>query len=403
MKDTNGSIEWVLNRKIMELGEHGRKDLFDYSEIEKAITYFKKYSQYKPSPLFKLEALSKQLGIEGIYIKDESDRFGLKSFKVLGGFLAISKLLAARLGKDLSEVDFNLLKSRESREKTGEITFACTTDGNHGFGVAWTARQLDQKAVVYMPAGSSANRVKRIEETRARVIVTDKNYDDTVRITISDAMSNGWEIIQDTAWEGYTRIPADIIQGYGIIAAEAVEQMRDFDYGRPTHIFVQAGVGALAAAVTGYFAAAFPEAPPVMVVVEPHAANCIYRSLKLGRLVKVDGGLKTIMAGLACGEPNPIAWDIIRRVAGAAVSVHDRIAEKGMRMLANPVRKDKRIISGESGAVTAGLVVELLSDNRYGELKAALKIDEKSKILLINTEGDTDPDIYKRIVNAGVS
>ena len=397
MKD---NIKWVLNRNSVDPNIGETDLLFKVDEISKAIACFSRHALYKPTPVYKLEALSERLGVEGIYVKDESGRMGLKSFKVLGGFYAISRYLAKKLGKDSNDIDFNEFMSEENRRKTGEITFACTTDGNHGFGVAWTAQQLNQKAVVYMPKGSSPKRVENIETTGAKVIVTDRNYDDTVRITISDAEKNGWVIIQDTAWEGYSEIPCNILQGYSIIAAEALEQMKG-DYGAaPSHIFVQVGVGALAAAIIGYFAAAFPVNPPVMVTVEPRVADCLYRSIKAGELTNVGGDLNTIMAGLACGEPNPIAWEVIRRHCSAAVSVPDCIAEEGMRVLAKPIKEDKRIVSGESGAVTTGLVIEVLKNGRYADLKKTLHIDESSKILVISTEGDTDPDIYERIVNS---
>lgn len=393
-------IKWVLNRNSMDPIISDMDSLFSVDEISKAIGYFSKYALYKPTPIYKLEALSEKLGVEGIYVKDESGRMGLKSFKALGGFYAISKYLAKKLGEDLGDIDFNEFTSEESRKKIGDITFACATDGNHGFGVAWTAQQLDQKAIVYMPKGSSPKRVENIESTGAKVIVTDRNYDDTVRIAVSDAEKNGWVIIQDTAWEGYSEIPCSILQGYSIIAAETLEQMKE-DYGAtPSHIFVQAGVGALAAAIIGYFAAAFPVNPPVMATVEPHAADCLYRSIKAGELTNVSGDLNTIMAGLACGEPNPIAWEVIRRHCSAAISVPDLIAEEGMRILAKPIKTDKRIVSGESGAVTMGLAVEVLENGRYADLKKALHIDDSSKILVISTEGDTDPDIYERIVNS---
>lgn len=390
-----GEIKWALNKKTIHPDMDDTDYLFSKDEISSAISCFGKSVLYKTTPLLKLKALSEKLGIEGLYVKDESCRLGHKSFKVLGGFYAILKYLAKRLGKDIGNLDFNDLVS----ENIGDITFSCATDGNHGFGVAWTAQLLHQKAVVYMPKGSSSKRVQNIESTGAKVIVTDRNYDDTVRIARCDAEKNGWVIIQDTAWEGYREIPCRIIQGYSIIAAEALEQMEAEYAAKPSHIFVQAGVGALAAAVIGYFVAAFPENPPVMSVVEPETADCLYQSIKAGKMTKVGGNLDTIMAGLACGEPNPIAWEIIKRYCSMAISVPDYIAEKGMRSLAKPVKDDIPVVSGESGAVTAGLVIELLESGKCSDLKKALRIDGNSKILVISTEGDTDPDIYAKIVN----
>lgn len=270
-------IKWALNKNKTGTGTGETDLLFGDGEISGVMEFFRNCTFYKPTPLYKLEALSEKLGVEGIYVKDESSRLGHKSFKTLGGFYAILKYLAQKLGKRIDEMDLDELRSEAFRKKLGEITFACTTDGNHGFGVAWTAQQLQQKAVVYMPKGSSPKRVENIEAVGAKVIVTDKNYDDTVRITVSEAEKNGWVVVQDTAWEGYKDIPCSIIQGYSVIAAEALEQMRREHSLRPSHIFVQAGVGALAAAIIGYFAAAVPSDPPVMTVVEPEAADCVYR------------------------------------------------------------------------------------------------------------------------------
>lgn len=396
MKD---DFKYAFNTNKTDWETENTVSIFNKDEINRVKKFFSMNALYKPTPLNKLESLSEKFGIEGLYVKDESCRLGLKSFKVLGGFYAISKYLAEKLGIDMNDMDFNQFESEKIRQKTGEITFTCATDGNHGFGVAWTAHQLNQKAVIYMPKGSSQKRVENIESTGAKVIVTDKNYDDTVRIAISEAEKNGWAIIQDTAWEGYTEIPCSILQGYAIIASEALEQMMT-DHGvKPSHIFIQAGVGALAAAIIGYFASVFPDDPPVMAVVEPIAADCIYQSIKAGELTKVGGNLETIMAGLACGEPNPIAWETMRRYCDAAISVPDYVAEKGMRILAKPLKNDQKIVSGESGAVTTGLVLELVENSRYSDLRDTLKIDKGSKILVISTEGDTDPDIYAKIVN----
>lgn len=391
-------IHLAINRNRSDSKSIEVNSLFREEEIRRAIRCFGKSPLYARTPLHNLRALAGRLGVAGIYVKDESGRFGLNSFKVLGGFYAILNYLAGQLGKELGELDFEDFKKPEYRKVLGDITFTSATDGNHGFGVAWTAQQLGGKAVIFMPKGSSENRVRHIEDTGARVIVTNCNYDDTVRIAQAEADKYGRVIIQDTAWEGYEAIPRDIMKGYAIIAAEAMAQMKE-DYGAPpTHVFVQAGVGALAAAVVGYFTAACPEAPPVMIIVEPIEANCIYQSVKEGVLTKVSGELKTIMAGLACGEPNPIAWEILRHHCYAAAAVSDAIAEEGMRLLAKPLEGDPGIVSGESGAVTAGMVLHLLYDQDKSGMKDTLHLDRDSKILVISTEGDTDPDIYAKII-----
>lgn len=391
-------ISWAINRDKVESAVSDFINLPVDQEMEDTANYFCKFELYRPTPLYKLDSLSLKLGVEGIYIKDESVRFGLKAFKVLGGFYAVSECLAEKLGKKLSSTAFEELRSEKTADTIGDITFACATDGNHGLGVAWTASQLGYKAVVYLPAGSSRKRVESIAAQGAKVIVTDKNYDDTVRIAVNDAVKNGWCIIQDTVWEGYEKIPFSILRGYSVIGWEISRQIMEYGLSKPTHIFIQAGVGTLAAAIIRFFTAVFPEAPPIMAIVEPKTADCIYKSVKTGKLTGVGGDLNTIMAGLACGEPNPDAWKIIRSYCSAVFSVPDSIAEKGMRIYANPLNGDKRIISGESGAVTLGLAAELLENDSYAAIRNALQINQHSNILLINTEGDTDPDSYAKVV-----
>jgi diaminopropionate ammonia-lyase len=303
--------------------------------------------------------------------------------------------LAQKLDKDIFEVPFPILKSDEIREELGDLTLTTTTDGNHGRGVAWMAKQLGYKAVVYMPKGSTQNRVNHIAEMGAEVSITDWNYDDTVRYTSEVAQKNGWEVIQDTAWEGYEDVPKWIMQGYSTIAQEIIEQLQGV---RPTHIFLQAGVGAFASVIASIFISIFSKNPPKIIIVEPEKADCFYRSALAGKVEPVTGELTTIMAGLACGEPNPLGWDILKECTDVFVSVPDWVTARGMRILGNPLKGDTRIISGESGAVTAGLLSVITIDEKYKELKEAINLTRDSKVLVINTEGNTDTEVYRRIV-----
>lgn len=336
--------------------------------------------------------LAELLGIYGIYVKDESCRFGLNAFKVLGGSYAIARLVARKVGRNTAAV--SLTEIRRVLEDLGGVTFATATDGNHGRGVAWTAARLGQKAVVYMPQGSSAARVRNIAATGAQVYVTDLNYDDTVRSASETARREGWELIQDTAWEGYQNVPLWIMQGYGTMAVEAMEQLSE----RPTHIFLQAGVGSFPAALAAAFAVAWADHPPKVIIVEPQKADCFFRSTKAGSISAVTGDLDTIIAGLACGEPNPTAWDILARYTHTFASVPDWVAARGMRILGNPLPGDERVISGESGAVTMGLLSLLSRNGRFSGLTKALELDHRSRVLLFSTEGDTDPEMYRKIV-----
>jgi diaminopropionate ammonia-lyase len=374
-------------------------DFLGKEEVSKARKFHESFPEYSKTPLVKLEHLAKDLGVGGIYIKDESHRFGLNAFKVLGGSYAMAKYLAQKLSKDISELSYEKLTSEEIRKKLGEITFVTATDGNHGRGVAWTAKQLKQKSVVYMPKGSSFIRLKNIQAEGAEASITDMNYDDAVRLAAENAEKHGWVVVQDTAWEGYEEIPTWIMQGYGTMASEALEQLNEMGVERPTHIFVQAGVGSLAGAVQGYFASVFGDDCPATVIVEADEAACLYKSALAndGEPRVVSGDMPTIMAGLACGEPNTIGWKVLRDYSKTFVSCPDWVAARGMRLLGNPIKGDKRVISGESGAVTAGLVSAIMTRDDMQELKKALKLDENSRVLLFSTEGDTDPIRYREI------
>ena len=271
------------------------------------------------------------------------------------------------------------------------------TDGNHGRGIAWTARELGASAVVYMPKGSSLERLENIRALGAQAEIVDLNYDDAVRLAARHAEERGWVLVQDTAWEGYEDIPTWIMQGYTTLALEASEQLGEE---MPTHVFLQAGVGAMSGAVTAFIADRYRDSRPVVVIVEPNAADCVYRTAAAddGELHIVGGDLDTIMAGLSCGEPCSIGWQMLSRFADHFVSVPDEIAELGMRVLARPVGEDAPIVSGESGAVTTGFVVELMTNEALAGLRGAIGLGPESKVLCISTEGDTDRESYQRIV-----
>lgn len=401
IKDWERSMEnvrWIINDNSRVSGEKANVDAFSQNEISKARNFHKKFDIYEPTPLARLTELSAKLGVKEFLVKDESKRFGLNAFKVLGGSYAMGNFLAEKLEKNIDEVDFDMLKSKETKEKLGDITFYTATDGNHGRGVAWAANQLGQKSVVYMPKGSSQYRLDKIKAEGADASITDMNYDEAVRLADKNAKATGGEVIQDTAWEGYVKVPMWIMQGYGTLMLEAVEQMKEYGIDAPTHVFLQAGVGAMAGAVQGMIASIYPENRPITTIVEPEVANCIFRSAENKKMTNVTGDMFTIMAGLACGEPNPIGWDIMKDYSDAFISCPEYVAADGMRVLGNPLGNDPKVISGESGAVTSGIVYEILTDENLKELKEKLKIDENSKILVISTEGDTDPDNYRKIV-----
>ena len=373
-------------------------EMMDKREIQKALAFHKSFPQYAETPLVRLDALAARIGVKGVYVKDESHRFGLNAFKVLGASYAMGKYIAELTGSDISEMTYERLASKELRDRIGQVTFFTATDGNHGRGVAWAAGKLGQKAVVYMPAGSSEARLENIRAEGAEASVIEGNYDDAVRMAAREsAKIPGSVVVQDTAWEGYEQIPAWIMQGYGTLAAEAERQMKD-NNARPTHIFVQAGVGSLAGAIQGYFASAYGKECPSFTVMEPDAANCLFRSAEAKEYKTVGGEMRTILAGLACGEPNTISWEILKNHTEFFASCPEWVTAKGMRILSCPLRGDGRIISGESGAVGMGMLVTLTGDGHYDGIRERMGLDENSVVLLFSTEGNTDPEKYRDIV-----
>ena len=392
-------IKWVSN-EIPKTNDDNLKVMV-LSEVSKARTFHQSFPQYSETPLANLEHMAEYLGLGNIFVKDESYRFGLNAFKVLGGSYAMARYIAEKTGRDVSELNYETLISEKLKEEFGQATFFTATDGNHGRGVAWAANKLGQKAVIFMPKGSTKTRLENILKENATATIEEFNYDECVRMAAAAASNteNG-VVVQDTAWEGYEEIPSWIMQGYGTMAMEADEQIRARIQNAPTHVFIQAGVGSLAGAVQGYFANRYPENPPTVVVIEADVADCLYQSAKAkdGSIHIVDGDMQTIMAGLACGEPNTISWDILKNHVSIFTSVPDWVSAKGMRMLSSPLNGDPRVISGESGAVPFGLLACIMQMDELQDLRLKLKLDASSRVLLFSTEGDTDPDKYREIV-----
>lgn len=392
-------IKWVTNE--MPKTDDSNLSVMALSEVEKARKFHKSFPQYGVTPLAHLGNMAKELGLKEFFVKDESYRFGLNAFKVLGGSFAMARYIAQKLGRDVAEVDYAYLTSDKLRTEFGQATFFTATDGNHGRGVAWAANKLGQKSVVHMPKGSTKTRFDNIAKEGAIVTIEEVNYDECVRMAAAEAAAtpNG-VVVQDTAWDGYEEIPAWIMQGYGTMAMEACEQLAAAGVDRPTHIFVQAGVGSLAGAIQGFFANKYPGNCPITVVMEAEIAACLYKSAaeKDGKIRFAQGDLQTIMAGLACGEPNTTSWDILKNHSSFFVACPDWVAAKGMRMLGAPIKGDPQVVSGESGAVGMGLIATLMESDEYKELREAIGLGATSKVLMFSTEGDTDPESYKNIV-----
>lgn len=352
---------------------------YSFAATEEIRNLHTSLAAYNVTPLVELKNFSAVKKIRAMFVKDESQRFGLNAFKALGGVWAI----------------YNVL-SRQSPLSRDKLTFITTTDGNHGKGVSWAAGLFGCRSFVYMPKGSVEVRAQAIRDAgSATVTITDMCYDDCVKFTARLAEENHWQLIQDTSWAGYEDIPAQIMLGYTTLAYEALWQM---EYVRPTHIFLQAGVGSMAGAIAAVFAENFKDNPPRITIVEPTEVACFYETMRIGDglIHSATGNGQTMMAGLNCATPCELAWRILRRCAADTAIISDDIAADAMRRLAKPFGDDEKIISGESGCAGFALANAALDNPK---LRAALELDENSIILVINTEGATDPDNYQKILN----
>lgn len=389
--------DYRLVRVSPSPADEGTGAAFSKESAEQARRFHRSFPEYCETPLVSLEALSARLGLGEFLVKDESFRFGLNAFKVLGGSYAIASVIAEKSGISPSEITYEKMTSPEVKRRLGELTFITATDGNHGRGVAWTANRLGQKSVVYMPAGTASERLENILKLGSDASITDLCYDDAVRKARRDAEENGWILIQDTSWEGYEQVPSLIMQGYTTIGSEILEQLGGK---RPSHVFLQAGVGSMAGAVAGYFTSVFgSENRPVICIVEPDSADCIYKTALAndGELHFAEGEMHSMMAGLCCGEPCPIAWNALKSAADFCAAIPDSTAATGMRTLAHPESGDRQIISGESGASTPGFVIELMTKPELQTMREALGLGNDSIVLCISTEGATDRSNYKKI------
>ena len=314
-------IQW--KRNTMAPSSDKFLSVMDVREVKKAKAFHESFPQYSITPLVSLKNLASHIGVDALFVKDESYRFGLNAFKVLGGSYAMAKYVAQQTGKAVEDVPYDVLTSAKLKEEFGQATFFTATDGNHGRGVAWAANKLGQKSVVFMPKGSTEYRRKQIENEGATVTIEDFNYDECVRLATkkSKEVPNG-VVVQDTAWEGYEEIPNWIMQGYGTMAMETANQLEADNCKVPTHVFVQAGVGSLAGSVVGYFTNLYSNVAkkPKLVVVEAAAAACLYKGAVAddGKPRIVEGDLETIHKnGVACGATHPAALGSCDRAAGA--------------------------------------------------------------------------------------
>jgi len=349
---------------------------------------------YAATALHSLPALASATGVAQLLIKDESTRFGLRAFKAMGGIYALFCLLrarAARLGQ--RDIDMHDLLGAEPNELAAALTVACATTGNHGRSVARAAQIFGCRCVIYVPRGTTAGRVAALEAFGAQVVHHDGTYDSAVARAQHEAAVHGWCILSDTAYPGQADTPRDVMHGYRVIADEIVQQVGSQP--PPTHVFVQAGVGGLAAAVCSHFWEVWQSARPRYIVVEPRYAACMLQSARGGERTDIAGPFDTRMYGLASGQPSSLAWEILARGADDFVSIEDAASFHAMHVLASPLAADPPIIAGEAGAAGLGALLVASSSADY---RGALNLDRASRVLLIVTEGATDPATYAAIV-----
>ncbi len=358
-------------------------------EVERYLVY---RDNHAPTPLHALPALAAELGVGTIHIKDEGSRLGLGSFKALGGSYAVIRLVLEEAGRRLGRpVDIAELHTPEVRAVAAGMTVACATDGNHGRSVAQGAQLVGARAAIFVHSGVSNERVAAIARFGAQMIRVEGTYDDSVAEAARVAAERGWIVVSDTSWPGYERIPGLVMQGYTAMVREALRQLPE----PPTHVFVQAGVGGVAAAAAGHLALVLGDRRPTFVVVEPARAACLFETARAGRPVKIEHGEPTVMAMLECYEPSLVAWRVLSRLADGFMTVDEDDAVAVMNRLARPVGNDPAIVAGESGGAGLAGLIRAAADSA---IRSALHLDDASRAFVINTEGATDPARYADLV-----
>ncbi|MEP5758498.1 MAG: diaminopropionate ammonia-lyase [Litoreibacter sp.] len=347
---------------------------------------------YQPTPLFDLSGLAEKLNLQAIYYKHEGPRFGLGSFKALGGAYAVLRILQRKLSEvEGRDVSIEEIKNGDFTHEISKMTVISATDGNHGRSVAWGARRFGAKCRIYIHAEVSSFRAEAMRELGAEIIRVDGDYDATVAQTRVDAEKNAWMIVSDTSWPGYRQAPLDVMAGYGVMAREIT---RDFSE-PPTHVFLQGGVGGLAASVIAVFQQEWGSAAPRSIVVEPELAPCLFASAEAKTATSVKVKKETLMAGLSCGEPSQLAWDVLKGAARGFMTIPDDLVAPTVRMLAKGEHGDANIEAGESAV--AGLI-GLICGASNPDLRERMGLNARSRVMIIGSEGVTDPGVFNRIM-----
>lgn len=390
------SIRIAENAAARTLPPYDQQEVLSHAAADAAFAAISACPLYAPTPLRALDRLAATTRVGSIWYKDEAGRFGLGSFKALGGAYAVARLLQQKLSRQLGrDVTLAELVRGGLREHTQQMTVTCATDGNHGRSVAAGARTFGCRCVIFLHAEVSRGREDAIRAYGAEIVRISGNYDESVLAASQAAETNGWDVVSDTSWPGYEAVPRNVMQGYTVMLIETLRQLEAAKAPPLTHVFVQGGVGGLAAAVCAHLWEAMDTAAPITIVVEPERADCLFQSALAGRPTPASGDLSTVMAGLSCGEVSTEAWRVLSRAARFFLTIDDARAIEAMRLLGRGEASGDRIIAGESA--TAGLAA-LIATAADADLRRRLELTPESSVLLIGSEGATDPELYRELV-----
>jgi len=354
---------------------------------------------YEPTSLLEFPSIAKRSGISCLWYKDEGSRFGLGSFKALGGGYAVFRLLQQLVLKQIGRLPSSEeLRDGSVSNVTRQVTVTTATDGNHGRAVAWAAQMFGCRCVIFVPKTCTPGREAAIARFGATVVKTSVGYDESVRQCAREASEKGFFVISDSSWQGYCEVPREVMNGYTVMVEEILNQLPYED--ALTHVFIQAGVGALAAAVSAHLTNRLGTRAPALVVVEPDGAACFFASAQAGKAVPAPEPVATIMAGLECGEVSSLAWDILRYQATAFATLPDEVVVPTMRLLANPAIGDPKVVAGESSI--AGLAALLVCSGDL-QLRKILALGPNSRVLVIGSENNTDPVVYAKLVGTAIA
>lgn len=361
----------------------------DFDDARQEITA---WDGYAPTPLVSLSTLAARIGVSDVLYKDEGPRFGLGSFKALGGSYAALRVLqreiSRKLGKEVSMAD---IRNGHHADECAALTLVSATDGNHGRSLAWGCKRFGVPCRIYIHAEVSEGRADAMSDLGADVIRIKGDYDASVLTAKTEAEENGWFVVSDTSWEGYSKPPRDVMSGYGVMVDEIYDALSE----APTHVFLQGGVGGLAAGVIAALCQHWGDAAPRMIIVEPELAACLFESAKTGAATNVAIEEETLMAGLSCGEPSELAWEILSQEASNYLTIPEALVGPSVRLLAKPLEGDTAIEAGESAVAGLAALIAARTDEN---LSRNLGLDENSRVLLIGSEGITDPEIFKMIM-----